>query len=191
LLASGVQILLLVSSGCGVLPFLTDPASLIEGSLEPTGSRIVASVTATAPDTGLPTSLAGSVSGEYEGTYQEEILEIFFDSAGMPIAGLSRSEFTVDAPDEGTLVSLNLIVVVDPVILTDDTGAPVLDEQGAPVVSGLQTSATGEIIHGTGAFEGVTGELHTESVLLFLSGDFGMGSVESDLVVTLYAEAAD
>jgi len=192
LLLGAIQLPLLAAGGCGILPFPTDLASLIEGSLEATPSGIVASVTATAPETGMPTTLSGSVSGQYEGTYQEEILEVFFvDGAGAPIAALSRSQFTLGSPGEGTLVSLNLIVVVDTIILTDEAGAPVLDEQGAPLVTGLQTSATGEIIYGTGAFEGATGELHTESVLTFLGGDFGMGAVESDLLVTLDAEAAD
>ncbi|MFQ5805733.1 MAG: hypothetical protein ACE5I3_04700 [Phycisphaerae bacterium] len=181
---------LLVSSGCGILPLPSDVASLIEGSLEATESSIVASVTATEAGTGLPTTLSGTVSGQYEGTYEEEILEVFFDSTGAPIAAISRSQFIVDSPAQGTLISLNLIVVVDIIVLTDESGAPVLDEQGAPVVSGLQTSATGEIIHGTGIFEDATGDLHAESVLSFLGGDFEMGSLESDLVITLDAAAA-
>jgi len=191
LLLGGIQLLLLASSGCGTLPWPADVLSLIEGSLEATESRIMASVTATAPETGLPITLSGVVSGRYEGTYEEEILEVFFDSNGAPIAAFSRSQFTVDSVDQGTLISLNFIVVVDAIVLTDGAGAPVLDEQGAPIVSGLQTSATGEIIHATGDFEGATGELHTESVLTFLGGDFGMGSVDSELLVTLDAEAAD
>ncbi len=191
LLLGAMQFSLLASGGCSILPFPTDLLSVVQGSLDPTGSRIAASVTAAAPETGLPTTLSGSVSGKYEGTYDEEILEIFFDGEGCPIAALSRSEFTIDAPNEGTLISLNLIVVVDTILLTDEAGNPVLDEQGAPIVSGLQTSAAGQIIHGTGAFEGATGELHTESVLTFLGGDFGMGGVESDLLVTLNTGTTD
>jgi hypothetical protein len=191
LLLGVMQLPLLASSGCGILPFPTDVLSLVQGSQEPTDSRIEASVTAAAPETGMPTTLSGSVSGEFEGTYEEEILEVFFDGAGVPIAALSRSQFAIDAPDEGTLISLNLIVVVDTILLTDEAGTPVLDEQGGPIVSGLQTSAAGQIIHGAGAFEGATGELHTESVLTFLGGDFGLGAVESDLFVTLQAEGTD
>lgn len=185
-----MHLALLGSSGCGFISFPFDIASLVEGALAETESTIVASVTATDPNTGLPTTLSGTVSGQFEGTYDEEILEVFFDSEGTPLAALSRAEFTADSPNDGTLFSLNLIVVSDLVVLTDETGAPVLDELGAPIVSGLQTAALGEIIYGTGVFEGVTGQLRTDSVLNLTGGDFGLGSLESDFVVTLDSDAA-
>jgi hypothetical protein len=185
------HLFLLAATGCGILPFPMDTSGVVQGSLGAADSRIVASVTATSPETGLPTSLSGTVSGQYEGTYQEEILDVFFDSTGAPIAALSRSQFTLDTPDGGTLVSLNLVVVADLIPLTDATGSAVLDEQGAPTITGLQSAATGEIIHGTGAFAGATGELHTDTVLYFTGGDFELGSVESELVITLDADAAE
>jgi hypothetical protein len=137
----------------------------------------------------LPTALSGTVSGQFEGTYNEEILEVFFGSDGTPLAALSRAEFTADSPDGGTLVTLNLIVVADLIVLTDETGAPVLDELGAPIVTGLQTAALGEIIYATGVFEGVTGQLHTDSVLNLTGGEFGLGALESDFVLTLDSDA--
>jgi hypothetical protein len=178
------------SSGCGFALFPSGVAGLVEGSGATTESRIVASVTATNPNTGLPTTLSGTVSGQFEGTYDEEILEVFFDSQGVPIAALSRAEFTTDSPDDGTLFSLNLVVVADLIMLTDEAGALVLDELGAPTVTGLQTTALGEIIYGTGLFEGATGHLHTESVLNLTGGEFGLGSLESDFVVTLDSDSA-
>ncbi len=184
LLFSGVQLGLLVSGGCGAPLFPWDSAGGVVDAQNLTGtsSRIVASVTERSPQTGLPTTLSGTVSGRYAGAYHEEILEVYFDSTGAPIAALSESQFTLDS---GTFASLNLILVVDPIVSTDGTGSPVLNEQGAPIVVGLQTSSTGQIIHGTGSFAGATGELHTESTLLLSGGDSGMGSVDAELTVSL------
>ncbi|HUU98819.1 MAG TPA: hypothetical protein VM487_24060 [Phycisphaerae bacterium] len=190
-LLGGVLVALWACGGCGLLWTPTELSGLVEGAPGPTDTLLAADVTAASPETGLPTTLSGVVSGQFEGQYQEEILEVFFDDGGAPIAAISRSEFSLDSPASGTLVSLNLIVVVDFIIVTDDGGTPVLDEQGSPIVCGLQTSATGEIIHGTGSFVGVTGKLHTESVLSFSSGSCGMGAVEADLVITLDGDVAD
>lgn len=188
----GLQLALLLSlSGCGALPSPTDLGSLVEGLLESKDSRIVASVTAKSEDTGLPTVLSGTVCGQFGGTYDEEILAVFFDGQGKPNAALSRSQLTFDAPNEGTLISLNLVVVVDMIFATDENGAPVLDQGGTPVVSGLRSSATGQIIYGSGIFEGATGEIHADSVLSLVGGDFGMGFVESDLSVDLNMGVTD
>jgi hypothetical protein len=185
----GIALALVSFGGCGFVPL--SASDLVEGLVALTESRIVASVTATDPETGLPTTLAGAVSGQFSGTYEEEILEVFFDSEGTPIAALSRSEFTADSSLGGTLISLNLIVVVDLIVATDETGAPLLDPQGVPLVSGLQTAATGEIIHGSGAFEGITGGLHTNSVLELTGGEFGLGSLDAEFAVALEPAAAD
>ncbi len=176
---------LLACSGCGFLPFQSGTLGLVEGLLATTESSIDASVTAVSPDTGLPTTLSGTLSGQFQGTYQEQMLEVFFDATGVPVAAISRSEFTVDAPASGTLYSLNFVVVVDLILLTDDSGAPIVDAQGLPTVIGLHSAATGEIIHGTGDFAGVTGQLHTDSTLYLTGGDAGLGSLESDFVVEL------
>jgi hypothetical protein len=60
-----------------------------------------------------------------------------------------------------------------------------LDEQGAPIIIGLETAATGHIIAGTGAYEGVTGELHADSTLMFVGGAANLGTVESDVTLIL------
>lgn len=190
-LLGGVLVALWACGGCGLLWTPTELLSLVEGAPGSTDTLLAADVTAAAPETGLPTTLSGVVSGQFEGQYQEEILEVFFDDAGAPLAAISRSEFSLDSPAAGTLVSLNLIVVVDFIFVTDDGGTLVLDEQGAPIVCGLQTSATGEIIHGTDGFADVTGKLHTESALSFSGGGYGMGAVEADLVITLDGDVAN
>lgn len=179
---------LLVCAGCGALPLPTDLAgltSLVDGSTEETSSLIDADVTAVSTVTGLATSLAGTVSGQYSGSYAEEILEVYFDATGMPIAALSRSQFTLDAPDSGTLTTFNLVVINELIFLTADDGTPMLDESGMPIATGLLSASTGQIIAGTGAFEGVTGVLHSDSVVAFTGGSSGLGSVVADLVVTL------
>jgi len=186
---AAAALLLWACAGCGSLCDLTD-GSLFGDLFGPASSTIAASVTATA-ETGLPTTLSGDVSGQFQGTYREDILEVYFDATGAPIAALSRSEFTFDSPTAGTLVGLNQVVVLEPIVATDESGAPLLNEQGQPIVAGLRTSATGTIISGTGGFAGRTGELHTESALLFTGGDFGLGSVDSDLVITLDAAATN
>ena len=187
--AATAALLLWACGGCGVLGDLTN-GGLFGGLLEPTSSEIAASVTAVA-ETGLPTKLSGDVSGQYQGTYQEEILEVYFDPDGSPIAALSRAEFTFESPAAGTMVSLNMIVIGDPILATDANGEPLLGELGQPIVAGLQTAATGMIVNGTGGFAGRTGELHTDSALLFTGGDSGLGSVDAELVITLDAAASD
>ncbi len=174
--------ILLACSGCGLLAGLTDVAGLVDDASDP---RIVADVTAVSAETGLPTQLSGAVSGEYAGQYDEEILEVYLDANGVPIAALSRSILTLDTPDTGTLTSVNLIVVVDFVFATDDAGAPLLDDQGAPIAIGLISASTGEIITGTGAFEGATGQLHSDSTIMFTGGDLGLGTLDSTLTLTL------
>jgi hypothetical protein len=177
----------LALGGCGTPLLPWDGAfGTVEGQAL-TSSRIVASVTERSPETGLPTTLSGTVSGRYAGTYHEEILEVYSDSTGAPIAALSKSDFTLDL---GTFTSLNLIVVVEPIVSTDASGSPVLTEQGTPVVIGLRTSSTGEIIHATGSFAGATGELHTESTLLLSGGDSGLGAVDAELTVSLDTDVA-
>lgn len=181
-LLCAVPCILLACGGCGLLAFPTDIAGLVEDSNEP---RIVADVTAVSPETGLPTQLSGAVSGEYAGRYDEEILEVYFDGSGVPIAALSRSVLTLDTPDTGTLISINLIVVLDFVFATDDAGAPILDDLGAPIAIGLISASTGEIISGTGAFEGATGELHSNSTIMLVGGELGLGTLDSTLTLTL------
>ena len=181
-LLCAIPCILLACGGCGLLAFPTDIAGLVEDSNEP---RIVADVTAVSPETGLPTQLSGAVSGEYAGRYDEEILEVFMDGNGVPIAALSRSVLTLDAPDAGTLISINLIVVLEFIFATDDAGAPLLDDQGAPIAIGLISASTGEIITGTGAFEGATGQLHSDSTIMFMGGDLGLGTLDSTLTLTL------
>lgn len=184
----GMPLVLLVYAGCGALPFptdLSDLTSLVEGSTEAIESRIDADVTAVSTVTGLATSLAGTVSGQYSGSYTEEILEVYFDATGVPIAALSRSQFTLDAPDSGTLTTFNLVVINELIFLTGDDGTPMLDESGMPIATGLLSASTGQIIAGSGAFEGATGVLHSDSVVSFTGGSSGLGSVVADLVVTL------
>lgn len=193
LLLGAIPFALLTSAGCGVftLPLsLNGLDGLVGGSTVTEASLIAASVTATSAETGLPTTLSGVVSGLYEGTYQEEILEVFFDASGAPIAALSRSVFTLTEPREGTLTTLNLIIVSANILLTDATGAPVLDANGLPTVIGLQTSSAGDIIHGTGMYDGATGQIHSDTTLLLTGGDAAMGSVESDLTVNLELSTA-
>lgn len=188
-LAAGVlPIILLACGGCGLFSLPTDIAGFVLGAEPTDGTQIVADVTTTDADTGLPTQLAGSVSGEYYGTYDEEILEFYFDDDGVPIAALSRSVFMLTGPEAGIIVSLNLIVVVDFVFATDTSGALLLDVEGAPMVIGLETAASGQIIRGSGAYEGAIGELHTDSTLMFVGGAANLGTIDSDFTLTLDGE---
>ena len=188
--AGALPLILLACGGCGLLPFPTNIAGLVQGAADPQGTRILASVTTTNPDTGLPVHLSGTITGESTGTYEEEILEVYFDADGVPLAALSRSIATFSSPEIGTITTLNLIIVVDFIFAIDDLGAPMLDDQGAPIVIGLVTASAGEIITGTGAFEGMTGQLHSDSVLMLIGGDFDLGIVDSELVLTLEAPQA-
>ncbi|MCH7870333.1 MAG: hypothetical protein IID33_01405, partial [Planctomycetes bacterium] len=181
-LLCAIPCILLACGGCGLLAFPTDIAGIVQDANEP---QIVADVSAVSPDTGLPTQLSGAVSGEYAGRYDEEILEVYFDGSGVPIAALSRSVLTLDTPDTGTLISINLIVVLDFVFATDDQGTPILDDLGAPIAIGLISASTGEIISGTGAFEGATGELHSNSTIMLVGGELGLGTLDSTLTLTL------
>lgn len=185
LAAAVLPIILLTCGGCGLLLLPTDIAGFVSGAEPADGTQIAADVTVANADTGLPTQLAGSVTGEYEAAYAEEMLEVYFDDNGVPIAALSRSVLTFSGTEAGSIISLNLIVVLDFVFATDASGAPMLDEQGAPIVIGLETAAAGQIIAGTGAYEGVTGELHADSTLMFVGGAANLGTVESDVTLIL------
>ena len=189
-LLAALSLVLLTSSGCGLLPYLLDGTSLVGGETELNdGTSITADVTAVSQTTAMPTTLSGTLSGEYTGTYEEEILEVFFDSNGAPIAGLSRSQFTIEGDDAGTLTTLNLIVVSALIPQTDAQGTPVLDAQGDPVVIGLESAASGEIVYGTGAFAGATGKVHTDSDLFFTGGSADLGSLDADLTIVLETDA--
>ena len=189
-MAGALPLILMACGGCGLLPFPTNIAGLVQGAGDAEGTRVLASVTAVNPDTGLPTQLSGTITGESTGTYQEEILEVYFDSDGAPLAALSRSIATFSFPESGTITTLNLIIVVDFIFATDELGNPMLDEQGTPIVIGLETASAGEVITGTGAFGGMTGQLHSDSVLMLMGGDFDLGIVDSELVLTLEAPQA-
>lgn len=185
---TGVGLLLcaMMVGGCGSLSFL--PTGVGPGSDNATATAmettIAGDVTLTA-DTGLPRTLAGTASEQLEGTYNEDILQVFFDEQGAPIAAVSRSLFTVESPDPGTITSVNLIIIVDTMLSIDAAGEMLLDEQGNPIPVGLITAATGDIIHGTGAFDGATGQLHADSTVLFGGGAFGLGSLDSDVVLSI------
>ena len=138
-IAGALSLILLACGGCGILSFPTNIAGLVQGAGDAEGTRILASVTTTNPDTGLPVQLSGTITGESTGTYEEEILEVYFDADGVPLAALSRSIATFSAPEAGTITTLNLIVVVDFIFAMDDLGVPMLDDQGAPIVVGLET----------------------------------------------------
>ena len=183
-----LALFLLSSGGCPLLP--TGVFGAVADAGGDSGSTVLASVTATDETTGMPTALSGTVSGQIVGEYDEELLEIFFDADGVPIAAISRSEITVTSPAPGTLITINLIIVHDLILLTDDDGAPVLDSEGAPTVIGLVSAANGEMIHATGVFAGFSGDLHADSELFFTGGDFDLGYVDSDIVVTLGSSAA-
>jgi hypothetical protein len=179
LLGLGSAILLSVVPlyGCGALTALQNTPDDGEASVVLKETVITGEVASVEPDTGLPETLSGTVTGDYEGGYQETILELFFDCDGVPIAAVSRSQFTIDTPEPGTITSLNLILVVEPIVSSDQAS------QAVPV--GLATAATGEIIHGTGAFEDTVGQLHSDSTVLFGGGEFGLGTLESALTITL------
>ncbi len=163
--------------GCGTgFPWLVGGGSETAGGTKE--ARIMASVTSLDPDTGLPETLSGTLAGDFEGTYEETILEVFLGEDGTPLAAVSRTELTIESPATGTLTSLNLIIVVEPIVSTDESSG-----QNVPI--GLMTAATGEVIHGKDAFEGTVGQLYSDSSLLFQGGDAGMGMLESDLLITL------
>ncbi|RME40975.1 MAG: hypothetical protein D6788_02220 [Planctomycetota bacterium] len=163
--------------GCGTgFPWLVGRGSETAGGTKE--ARIMASVTSLDPDTGLPETLSGTLAGDFEGTYEETILEVFLGEDGTPLAAVSRTELTIESPATGTLTSLNLIIVVEPIVSTDESSG-----QNVPI--GLMTAATGEVIHGRDAFEGTVGQLYSDSSLLFQGGDAGMGMLESDLLITL------
>lgn len=168
---------LLVIAGCGALSPLVPLNPDGDDSSTLAESTIAADVTTAAPDTGLPRTLSGTLTGDLEGTYDEEILEVFFGDDGAPIAAVSRSAFTIEVPQEGTITTLNLVTVVETIIVDDGTGAPV------PV--GLRTAASGDVVHSTGAYEGVAGQLRTDSSLMFAGGEAELGTLDSAVVITL------
>jgi hypothetical protein len=178
--------MLSLSGGCGLLPTVLpgarrgDPAPAIDST-----ARLVGDVTAVDPQTGLPKNVSGILSGSYTGTYEEEILDVYFNDAGAPIAALSRSRLTLDTPQAGTVTSLNLIVVTEMLVMTDEQGSPVLGPDGNPVVMGLRSAATGEIIHGDGDYLGAQGTVHADSMLLFATGQAGLGSLDAELEVQI------
>jgi len=178
-----------ICGGCGTLPILpaaqvaSDPAL---ATTKPTlGTTIAGNVATASPDTGLPQTLSGTLSEQFEGTYDENILEVFFDDTGAPIASVSRSIFTIDSPDTGTITSLNFIVVLGPELMTGADGNLILDEAGNPIPIGLRTASSGQIIHGTGDFEGTIGELHSDSTVLFGGGSMDLGTLLSNVVFSL------
>lgn len=162
---------------CGLLPPPLGSA--------PVGAHLSASVSETSQETGLAKKLTGRLSGALSGSYAEEIVDVFFDDDGMPIAALSRSVFTADAPTDGMVISLNLVVVIGPVLATDENGESMLDADGKPIAVGLESAASGQIIHASGVFEGLKGQIRAQSVVEFAGGEFGLGTVESDLMLEL------
>jgi hypothetical protein len=183
LLTGGVQALVLSCMGCAELPLPLGDAGLtsglISGLVQTAPTQVAADVTAVDEETGLPVSLAGTIGGAYAGTYREQILEVYFDAAGMPLAALSCSTISIDSPRAGTITTFNLIVVTDMILMTAADGAPLMSETGEPVVIGLRSSATGEIVHAEGAYAGATGQLHADSALYFTAGAYGLGTLES------------
>ena len=176
----------LAVGGCNAFPgVLTDAGTDTDVNPAMT-ARITADVSASALDTGLPQALTGTLTGDATGTYEEEIVEVFFGRLGVPIAAVSRSNFTFESPQQGTLTTFNSIVVIENVLFTDDDGATMLDDAGNPIVVGLRTAATGDIIHGTGFYENATGILHADSTVLLTGGEFGLGTLDStvDLMVS-------
>jgi len=168
------------SCGCDMLDL---PLDLFRTKSAAEPSLITAHVTAVNSQTGLPTKLTGQIEGEYAGTYEETILEVYFDDQGAPLAAFSESRLTLTAPEEGVIVSFNLILVEELIFMTDDSGAVMVDAQGMPVVTGLRSSSNGEIILGAGGFEGMVGSLHSDSTLTFGTGASGLGALESDLSI--------
>ncbi|HEY3245318.1 MAG TPA: hypothetical protein VGM03_18405 [Phycisphaerae bacterium] len=179
--------LLLLAGGCGILPGTVIPGRRrpVAPSDQTRQARIAGEVTRIDPVTSLPRELSGTVSGSFSGDYQEEILDVYFDQTGTPIAGLSRSQFTFVGTQAGTLTTLNLISVTEMIVVMDEAGEPILDAQGNPMVTGLRSAATGEIIHGDGAFSGAKGTLHSDSVIMFASGASGLGTLDTQLDVQL------
>lgn len=184
-LAWGLSLSTLLLHGCGtstspLLELLFGSSIAVE--MDTTINGDVASV---APDTGLPLTLSGTLSQQFEGFYDENILEVYFDENGAPIAAVSRSLFTIESPEEGTITSVNLIVIVDTLLSTNGDGEPVLDDDGNTIPIGLATASTGDIISGTGAYEGARGTLRSDSTILFGGGDFGFGTLEAGVALTL------
>ncbi|MCP4246349.1 MAG: hypothetical protein GY778_04800 [bacterium] len=182
----GIGLLLgvIALSGCGTTNVPNSSGKSDQNDALESGDSEVAEETNIAGDvataeveTGLPSSLSGTLSGGFQGAYDEDILEIFFDADGLPLAAVSRSVFTLDGPLLGSLTSVNQIVILE-VILTDD-------EAGQPVPIGLRTAATGEIIYGTGEFEAVTGQVHSDSTVTFGGGEFGLGTLDASLEFSL------
>lgn len=183
LLTGGVQALVLGCVGCTELPLPLAGSDLfsglVSGLVQTAPTTVTADVTAVDEQTGLPTSLVGTISGAYTGTYREQILEVYFDAAGVPLAALSCSTLTIDAPQSGSITTFNLVAVTDMITMTGPDGAPMTNESGEPIVVGLRSSATGEIVHAEGAYAGASGQLHADSVLYFASGGSGLGWLES------------
>ncbi len=148
-------------------------------------TSIEGDVASVVPETGLPLTLSGTLSQQFEGTYDENILEVYFDENGVPIAAVSRSLFTIDSPQKGTIMSVNLIVVEETLLLTNGDGELVFDDDGNVIPMGLATASTGDIISGTGAYEGATGTLHSDSTVFFGGGEFGFGTLEAGVAITL------
>ena len=142
---------------------------------------IQASVTEVDPATLLPRTLSGTITGDFTGTYSETLFEAFFDPDGNVIGASTLSLFTFDAPNEGTIASYNFAENVAPILLLDENQQPVLDQDGNPVVIGLMTAATGSLFNGTGTFEGVFGDLQTDTELFFTGGDLELGRINSSV----------
>jgi|GEM_PF-3292735 len=172
----------LILAGCGNLannlPTGMTGSSTVDTTADTkSATTLSADVTALDTETGLPLTLSGTLSGGYVGTYDESILEVLYDNNAVPMVAISRSVFTLEEPDVGTLTSVNTILIVDTLVADDGSGTMV------PI--GLATGASGEIVHGTGAFEGATGKLHTDSTLSFATGEFGLGSATTAITIEL------